>query len=602
MSAQVTVAAVLRRHAVERADRSALIYAADPAVATADIALTYADLDRAAQRLAVWLRARMPAGSRAMLLYPPGLGFAVAFVGCLYADVIAVPVPMPAAGIRQRDQQATGIARDAGIAVALTESASLPTVTAWRDAAGLADVLCAATDALDDAADAPPWTPPDADAASPVMLQYTSGSTGDPKGVVITHHNVLAQVAMTRRVMAASEQSRFGGWLPMHHDMGMIVQLLQPLVLGATSVFMSPFEFLKRPVRWLQLIERHRVDISLAPHFAYEVCARHVTDAQVAGLDLSCWTVAGIGAEAVRARTLDAFSERFGPAGFRREALTVGYGMAEATVYASVGARGIAPTVHAVDGDLLERNEFRPVPATRDTPTIVSCGNPCEMEIIVVDPATSTPLPEGGVGEVWLRGDGVAGGYWGAAAATAATFGGTLAGGESGYLRTGDLGAVHGGELYITGRLKDLLIVRGRNLHPQDIEDEVRSLHEALHTRYGAVVAVPGQPQGEHVVILQECSGELAGDTERLAELVGLIRDHAANQIGFHAAAVVLLRPGGVSRTASGKVQRALMREHFMNAALDPLHEELDPELRRQYRKDNAGGRYGRPAVVHGAA
>jgi len=582
MSAQLSVAAVLHEHAATYSNRPALIYAADAVNPTSDVSLSYRELDRAAQRVAVWLRERMSAGDRALLLYPPGVGFGIAFAGCLYADVIAVPVPVPT-GPPQRDQLAQRVARDAGVAAVLTESATLAAVAAWRDAAGLTGVACVATDAIEPT-DAE-WTVPDVAPTAPMMLQYTSGSTSDPKGVVICHDNVLAQVAMSRRWMAVGEGTRFGGWLPMHHDMGLIVQLLQPLVLGATSVFTSPFEFLKRPVRWLQLLDRFRVEVSLAPHFAYEVSARQITDAQVATLDLRSWDVAGVGAEAVRAKTLRAFAERFAPAGFRPEALTIGYGLAEGTVYVAVGPRTTAPIVLSLDAERLERNEFVPV-SSPTASTIVSCGVPCEMEILIVDPVTSAPLPDGQVGEVWVRGAGVARGYWGAEKATAETFGGTLVTGETGYLRTGDLGAMHDGELYITGRLKDLLIVRGRNLHPQDIEYEVRALDSALNARNGAVFAVPGHDAHEHIVIVQECAADLANDHGRLGGIVTVIRDWLARELGFRAAAVALVRPGGVSRTPSGKVQRTLMRELFMTASLDVMYEDLDPDLGRQYRKD----------------
>jgi len=599
MSAQLTVAAVLHEHAATYSDRPALIYAADAVNPTSDVSLSYRELDLAAQRLAVWLRDRVSAGDRALLLYPPGVGFGVAFVGCLYADIIAVPVPVPVpTGPPQRDQLAQRVARDAGVAVVLTESATLAAVTTWRDAAGLSDVPCVATDTIE--ATDTQWTVPDVAPTAPMMLQYTSGSTSDPKGVVICHDNVLAQVAMSRRWMAVGDHTRFGGWLPMHHDMGLIVQLLQPLVLGATSVFTSPFEFLKRPVRWLQLIDRFRVDVSLAPHFAYEVSARQITDAQVATLDLSGWGVAGVGAEAVRAKTLHAFAARFAPAGFRPEALTIGYGLAEGTVYVAVGPRTTAPIVLSLDSERLERNEFVPV-SSPTAPTIVSCGVPCEMEIVIVDPVTTAPLPDGLVGEVWVRGAGVARGYWGVEKATAETFGGTLVTGETGYLRTGDLGALHAGELFVTGRLKDLLIVRGRNLHPQDIEYEVRTLDPALNARNGAVFAVPGNDAHEHVVIVQECAADLANDPDRLGRIVTVIRDWMARELGFRPAAVTLVRPGGVSRTPSGKVQRTLMRELFMTASLDVMYEDLDPGLGQQYRKDAGDERNGRSAVARGA-
>jgi acyl-CoA synthetase (AMP-forming)/AMP-acid ligase II len=227
------------------------------------------------------------------------------------------------------------------------------------------------------------------------------------------------------------------------------------------------------------------------------------------------------------------------------------------------------------------------------------------MEVRIADPVTAVPLPDGRIGEVWLRGVSVARGYWGAERATAETFGGTLATGEGGFLRTGDLGAMYEGELYITGRLKDLLIVRGRNLYPQDIEYEVRALHPALEARHGAAFAVAGSAgpaPAEHVVIVQECTTDLAGDHDRLAAIVALIRDWSARELGFRVGGVVLLPPGGVARTPSGKVQRALMREHFLRGSLDALYEDLVPELGRQYREESANGRYGRPAVARGTA
>jgi acyl-CoA synthetase (AMP-forming)/AMP-acid ligase II len=569
MAGRNTLVEVLRDHAVRLGDRPALTFVADLRAEPAGRSLSYQELDLAARRLAGWLQqSRYAAGDRAMLVYPSGLEFAVAMVACWYAGVIAVPTATPGVSAPSH-RRATRVARDADVAVILTDSRSLAGVLAWRSEASLRRVQCVATDRISSDPDA--WTPPPITPESLALLQYTSGSTGEPRGVMVGHDTVLAQIATTRRVMAVSERTRFGGWLPMHHDLGLMSQLLQPLTLGATSVFMPPVEFLKRPVRWPQLIDAHRIEASLAPNFAYDLCRRAVTDAQLARLDLSGWEIAGVGAETVRASTLASFAERFAVAGFRPQAVTVGYGLAESMVYSSAGRRDDPPVVCHVDPDRLEKHEFVP-DATRGRAK-VSCGRPCEVEVRIVDPETTQPLPDGRVGEIWLRGPAIARGYWAAPEATRCTFGAVTAAGDGAYLRTGDLGTMHQGELYVTGRTAEILIVRGRNVYPQDIEDDVASWDEALEAGAGAVFTVT-EP-ADRVVVVYECR-----TVTRPAALTTLVRERLAREHGIRAGGVVLVRAGGIARTTSGKVRRSVVREEFLTGRLKAVYEDIDPDLR----------------------
>jgi acyl-CoA synthetase (AMP-forming)/AMP-acid ligase II len=588
MTNQDTLVAVLQEHAYRQGDRLALTFVADLAQHPTGESLSYHDLDLLARRTAGLLQDRYAVGDRAMLLFPAGLQFAVTMLGCMYAGLIAVPVPMPDRSAESR-RRCAGVVHHAGVRVVLTEEASLPAVTGWRDAEGLGQLECVAVDRAGPA-DPDAWVRPDIGPDTVTMLQYTSGSTSEPKGVIITHDTILTQVAMSRRMMGVGRDSRFGGWLPMHHDLGLLGQLLQPVALGAVSVLMPPFEFLKRPVRWLELIDQHWLEVSLAPNFAYQMCVAKVTDEQVAQLDLSGWQVAGNGAEAVQASTLEAFTRRFAPAGFRAEAFTVGYGLAEAMAYTSVGPRSEPPFVCRVDAARLEHDEFVPADGSAEVVSRVSCGRPCEVEIRIVDPRTATPLPDGRVGEIWLRGRAVAPGYWAADEATRAAFGAATATGENGYLRTGDLGTLYSGELFVTGRLKDMLVVRGRNLYPQDIEHEVSSWHDALRTGVGAVFAVPsanGADNAEELVLVHECQGTLP-EMDGPVTLAATIRDRMARQFGIHVGGVVLVRPGGVARTTSGKVRRSAMRQLFVDRRLTPLCEDLSPRLRVTYHGERA--------------
>jgi acyl-CoA synthetase (AMP-forming)/AMP-acid ligase II len=556
----MSVGTLLQARAAERGDAPAVTLVGDgePRV------LTYAQLDADARRIAGALAARYAPGDRVLLPHPLGPEFVTAFAGALYAGLVAVPAPAPGR-YRHQHRRTRAIAADAGVRAVLTEPSVHADVEAWAADQGLA------VDLLDTTAVAGSYDDAVEDRSALALLQYTSGSTGEPKGVMISHANLLHNVGVLTRAMGFTRRTRFGGWIPLYHDMGLIGQLLPALFLGAECVLMAPAAFARRPVRWLQLIDEHDVHWSAAPNFAYELVARSVTDEQVAALDLSRWRYAANGSEPIRPATLAAFARRLAPAGFRAEALCPCYGLAESTVF--VSGSPAPPTTLRVDPAALESHRLEEAAGGTE---LAGCGPVPDGSVVVVDPGTGERLGAGRIGELWVRSGSVAGGYWENPAATAATFGATTADGEAGWLRTGDLGALHGGEVYVTGRIKDVLVVRGRNLYPQDIEHEVRVDRPELAGGVGAVFTVPAPD--EEIIVTHEIRGR--ADAERLRAVAAGVRAMVTREFGARAAGVVLLKPGGVRRTTSGKVQRSAMRRLFLAGELPAVHSDLDPSVR----------------------
>ncbi|URN12825.1 fatty acyl-AMP ligase [Streptomyces radiopugnans] len=535
--------------------------------------VSYGELDREARSLVDWLQEHGARGERVLVLQSCRRLFAVSMVACLYAGAVAVPVP-PAGGRRHHEERVTGIVKDAAVRIALTEAADAPEVSRLLARAGYGDVACLPVDAVPGAG---PWHRPDLGPDSVAFLQYTSGSTRDPRGVVVTHGNIMANQAAIGRALRTRPGDRLGGWLPFHHDMGLVGQLLHPLWLGGTAVLLTPAAFVKRPVRWLEAISRYGVRVSGAPDFAYDLCLRRITDEQLAGLDLSGWETAVTGGEPVCAETLRAFAERFAPAGLRPEALTPCYGLAEATLLATGAVRGPGgePARIVADAAALERHELRaPAPGAARR-TLVSCGPAADGELRVVEPESGEVLPEGRIGEIWLRGPGVARGYWGRPAETALAFGGRTADGDGGHLRTGDLGTVVNGELYVTGRLKDMIVVAGRNLYPQDLERTV----QRVSSLFGAATAFAVPGERDRIVVVQELRARGRYDID-LAALTAAVGNRLTEEFEVRPGGVLLVRPGTVRRTTSGKVERAAMRGLFLRGELRPLHEEILPEVR----------------------
>jgi acyl-CoA synthetase (AMP-forming)/AMP-acid ligase II len=529
--------------------------------------LTYAELDARARAIAVAIGRRAAPGERALLLYAGGIEFITGFFGCLYAGVVAVPAYPPEPERLERTlQRLTAIAVDARPSLVL----STREICALKEPlSGMSPELAAldwlATDAVP-CAEADGWRDAGVTPATVALLQYTSGSTADPKGVIVTHDNLLYTEEMIRRGFEHQEGAVGVGWLPLFHDMGLMGNLLQPLYAGFPCVLMSPIAFLQRPARWLEAISTYGATTSGGPNFAYELCLRRVTEEQRAHLDLRRWDVAFSGAEPVSASTIERFVRTFAPCGFRREAFYPCYGMAEATLIITGGAKAAEPVLADVDADALQRHRAIP-PNGGGSRRVVGCGRPLADErVLVVDPDRRAVVSDGEVGEVWVAGRNVARGYWQRAEQSAAVFHATLAESDDGpYLRTGDLAFVRDGELFVTGRIKDVIIIRGRNFYPQDLELTVASCDHSLRPGSGAAFAVEVDDQ-ERLAVVNEVRRECAGG--ELARVVDAIREAIAVEHGVQLHAVMLIEAGTIPKTSSGKIRRGACRDLYLRSAL----------------------------------
>jgi len=558
---------ILRWRARNQPDRIAFTFLVDGEEREAS--LTYAQLDRRARAVAAALRARADPGARVLLVHAPGLDFVAAFLGCLYARVVAVPAypPDPVRPDRSIARLcAIGAASDARLALTSAAILSLAHDSLSRKPA-LECIEWVASDGLAND-DASVWQPEPIDPGDLAFLQFTSGSTAEPKGVMITHANLMHNSEMIRRCFENEPDTRMMSWLPLYHDMGLIGGTIQPVYVGYHSILMSPVSFLERPVRWLRAITRHRATLSMGPNFAYDLCVRKIGEAERETLDLRSWACACNGSEPIRVETLERFAAAFASCGFRAGAFYPCYGLAEGTLIATGGLRSELPRTLRVERAALARGEIAERdaadPGARD---LIGCGGPLAQEVIVVDPETHTVCPSDRVGEIWISGRSVARGYWSRPDETSAVFGARLANGVGPYLRTGDLGCLRDGELFVTGRLKDLLIVRGENHYPEDLELTVQAAHAAVRPGCVAAFALE-RPDGEQVGIAAEV------DSRREVDLDGLIetlRRAVAVAHGITLGAVGLLRARTIPKTSSGKLQRRACATAFENGALDLL-------------------------------
>ncbi len=572
---------VLRHRAASEPDRRAYLFLAD-GEREAD-SRTYASLERRALAVAAALQHRELGGKRALLLLPPSLEFVDAFLGCLCAGVVAVPAYPPASD-RANDRalgRLQSIVADARPAVVLTSAELYPRLAPL--AASLGAACLAVEEVVDDLADF--WIDPGLGPDSLAFLQYTSGSTAEPKGVMISHGNLLANEAMIQAGFGQTAESVIVGWLPLYHDMGLIGNVLQPLFVGAPCILMSPLAFLQRPRRWLDAVTRYRATTSGGPNFAYDLCVRKVGPDERASLDLSTWQVAFNGAEPVRPDSLERFARAFASCGFRRQAFYPCYGLAEATLFVAGGGCGNEPVYADLDAEALAADRVAP-PSPVAAPVsalvsesaeaapgrvrrLVGCGHAwLESEVVVVDPERCTEVAADQVGEIWVAGPHVAQGYWGRRDDSARDFGGRLAGpdGERGpYLRTGDLGFRRDGELFITGRAKDLIILRGRNLYPQDIELSAERSHPALRAGCSAAFSVDREGEERLILVLEVDRGTPPEELDPIANAVrmAVTREHEARVED-----VVLAPPGSVPKTSSGKVRRHASRNAFLAGEL----------------------------------
>ncbi len=553
---------------------------------------SYADLDRKARAIAASLQSMDLEGERALLLYPSGLDFVAAFFGCLYAGVTAVPAYPPR---RNRNMaRIDAIAGDAEAKIALTTFDVLERVqTMISDTPSLQQIRWRATDQWEEEL-ADSWQRPDVHGETLAFLQYTSGSTGAPKGVMLSHANLMHNSAM---ISYAFEHTRSGSgcfWLPLYHDMGLIGGILQPLYMGKPNTLFSPTHFLQKPVRWLQMLSQTGCTISGGPNFAYDLCVEKVTAEQKTTLDLSRWALAFNGAEPVRADTIDRFSKAFAECGFRREAFYPCYGLAEATLIVTGGFKQSPPVVKSFEIQALERNEVvETEPRADDSRELVgSGGNVLDQQIVIADPETHASLGNNRIGEIWVSGPSVAGGYWKRDDLNQETFQARLDDGRGPFLRTGDLGFLRNGELFVTGRLKDLLIFRGVNHYPQDIEHTAQSAHEHVTHCQGAAVIV-GEEGNEQLVLVQETVRRRDLDFPAIIEA---IRKKISSEHELPVAAIVLIKTRSIPKTSSGKIQRHACRDGFLAGTLaaqatwsaETGKVEITPSLRRRRDDESA--------------
>ena len=541
-----------------------------------EISIDYQELDRQARAIATILQNRKTRGERVLLLYQPGLEFIAAFFGCLYAEAIAVPVYSPKRDRYNNPLQA--IIADAEATVVLTTTAILSNFAKnLKSEPILTNLDCITTDNIDCdlACD---WQIPHINKDTLAFLQYTSGSTGTPKGVMVSHGNLLHNQRLIQQGFGHTSDTIVVGWLPVYHDMGLIGNILQPLYLGIPCIMMSPMMFLQRPILWLQTISRYKATTSGAPNFAYDLCVDKIKPEQLADLDLSSWQVAFTGAEPVRAATLERFARTFSVCGFRREAFYPCYGMAETTLFVSGGLQTEAPIIRLVDGTELSKNR---VVFTDDSDTdalaIVGCGGSwLEQKIAIVDPQSLTECRDKEVGEIWVSGESVTQGYWKKPNLTQQAFNASIQDRETeAFFRTGDMGFIDNGELFITGRIKDVIIIRGQNHYPQDIELTVQKSHPALQPASGAAFSVEIKGE-ERLVIVQEVKRTYLRNLN-VKEVVGNIVQATREQHGLQVYTAILVKTGSIPKTSSGKIQRHACKDRFLKGNL-PILQDLSKD------------------------
>ncbi len=559
MRATPLITDCLDRHSQHCPDKPAYLFLSEGL--QVERQLTFVQLRTAARHFAGQLLSRARPGDRALLILPPGLDFIVAFFACLYAGVVAVPLCPPNKRRSQRTLQ--GIAEDCSARLVVTVKVLGDALEGQGPREGLVWLAM-------DSQDLPEPVPlcvPAADPHTLAFIQYTSGSTSAPKGVMVSHGNIAANQAMICQAFGHNPDSTVVGWVPHYHDQGLIGNILQPMFVGATSVLMSPVTFMRWPLRWLQAISRYRAHSSGGPNFAFAACIKALAREPDIELDLRSWQVAFNGAEPIQAETLNAFQAAFQRHGLRREAIYPCYGLAECTLQACGNEKGRGPVTLTVDPEALR--DGRILLASRGQ-TLVSSGRAMAgSQVAIVDPGSGNALAACTIGEVWISGPHVAQGYWNQPALSAQAFCNPLSGAiQAPYLRTGDLGFIHQGELYVTGRMKDVMIIRGKNYYPHDIEHSVSAAHQSLEDSACAVFAVAGSE--EKVIVVQEVRREWRKKIV-LDEVISIIRQAVVSHNDITPHDIVLLMPGKLLKTSSGKVMRSAMRTQYLDQTLERL-------------------------------
>ena len=561
---------LIEHRAAENSGRTAFIFL--PNGETEKFEITYGEIARKARKIGGYLQKMNAFEERVLLLYPSGIEFICAFLGCLYAGAIAVPAYPPR---RNRhferinsiieNSESKFILSDKIIkkrTTAVSEDSEFLSGLNWIDEQNI-------TDEFENL-----WQYPNITEQNTAFLQYTSGSTGSPKGVIVSHENLLHNESLIKDAFRQDENSVIVSWLPLYHDMGLIGSVLQTLFSGAKCVLMSPASFLQHPFRWLKAISDYRATTSGAPNFAYDLCVNRIAPDELEKLDLSSWTTAFNGAEPVNPATIEKFSRHFASAGFKKESFAPCYGLAEATLFVSGNTGGQKDSfVENFNAPELEKNiaVFSEV-ESEQTRALVGCGKVFgNQEIAIVSPENNERLGTNEIGEIWISGKSVAGGYWKNSEATNEIFNAKINEDDNkNYLRTGDLGFLSDGNLFVTGRLKDLIIIRGRNYYPQDIESTVYQSHKMLYHGNGAAFSVTDANESEKLVIVQEADSHFSGDWEtvidEISKAVSLTHD-------LQPSAICLVKRLQIPKTSSGKIQRNLCREKYLNGEFNVIAE-----------------------------
>ncbi len=549
------------------------------------LSLTYGELDRRARAIAAYLQSISLAQERVLLLFPAGLDYIEAFFGCLYAGVIAIPAypPRPNRSLSRLHS----IIQDADATIALTTHSIYTSLERQlEEIPQLKQLKWVGIDSIRDNF-ATNWQEPNLSPDTLAFLQYTSGSTAAPKGVKIAYRNLLHNLEAIYNCFGHSDASRGVIWLPPYHDMGLIGGILQPLYGNFPVTLMSPLMFLQNPLRWLKAISQYKATTSGGPNFAYGLCVRKFKPEQAAGLDLSSWEVAFDGAEPINHESLTKFAHTFAPYGFRESALYPCYGMAEATLIISGGLKNSSIVTKTVQGKALEQNKIEPASADElNHRVLVSCGHSLpDQKVAIVHPQTLEICPPREVGEIWVSGPSVADGYWNAQENGRAFNAQLKSQPNHNFLRTGDLGFLEDGELFVTGRLKDMIIIKGRNHYPQDIEKTVEKSHSIIRPSCAATFSVNIEGE-EKLVILAEVERRYWTSNQVIAkaksrnngnngngvnsqlievkDLIQSIRREVSKNHDLQVHSTLLLKPGSIPKTSSGKIQRHVCRQEFL--------------------------------------
>jgi len=575
---------IVQFYSSQKGDDLAYVYLIDGEEHEARI--TFSELDRQSQAFAATLQKFTQPGDRALLLYPSGLEFIIAFLGCLYAGVVAIPTIIP--HLKRATPRFRSMLGDAHAVIACTQLELFDKLKLlFEEYPEFNDLKWVVNEQIETSAETD-WKRVDNKPDELAFLQYTSGSTSTPKGAMVTHFSLLETIRDLQLGCAFDDHSTMASWLPIFHDLGLISGLLMPLYAGRPSYFMAPIAFLEKPYRWLKAISKFKATHSAAPNFSYDLCTQKVTDEEKSTLDFSNLKIIGNAAEPVRLETMQGFSDAFKSCGFDFNLFSPAYGLAEATVKVSARIYGQDISYCTLDPDALAKHKLVFLPKEDPKGYIsVGCGwSSIGAEIRIVNPQTKMQSPVDEVGEIWVKSSSIAQGYWERPEETEKTFHAHLLPSNEGpFMRTGDLGFIYNGQLHITGRIKDMVIIQGRNFYPQDIELTIEKCHPALRPSFGAAFAVEDN-QVDHLVVVQEVKREFrkSDDFEGIANT---IRMAVAKNHGLRVQAVVLIMPSTIQKTTSGKIQRNATRDTFLSGKLETLYEWRAPGIFKELAAKN---------------